>query len=283
MLCRILLDNIMNSYLGKSGSNLKLELKNDIFYVKKISKDKRFENQIIKQLNFNEDLFFSKPKIYSFESIDDEYICNMEYIKGIDPMIYFCNSSSKDLDIFCDKIIYFINNQINLSKFEKFNIKILIDKLELINIDTALKNKIFDYINKKYINKSILIPVGSCHGDFTLSNMLFLEKVYLIDFLDSFYESPIQDIVKIRQDTKYYWITKIYDSKKDIDFLKIKINLNYIDKKLTNYFDNFFWYKDLYNIFQLFNMIRIIPYLNYNKDKEIYNFLLKNIELLLLE
>jgi hypothetical protein len=272
----------MNDYFGKSGSNLKLNIKDNLYFVKKTSKYKRFENQIIKQLDFKENLFFSKPKIYSFEKTNEEYICDMEYINGIDPIIYLGNCSNKELDLFAEKIIYFINNQIELSSYQSLDIKIFIEKIESINIDFYLKNKIKKYINNFYFNKSFLLPVGKCHGDFTISNMLFSNKIYLIDFLDSFYESPLQDIVKIKQDTNYHWITKIYKSKEDIDLLKVKINLNYIDKKISIYFENFFWYKDLYKIFQIFNLIRILPYLK-NEDKEINNFLIKNIEKLMLE
>ena len=50
----------------------------------------------------------------------------------------------------------------------------------------------------------MLIPVGTCHGDLTFSNILFNgNNYYLIDFLDSFIESPLLDIVKLRQDTAW--------------------------------------------------------------------------------
>ena len=44
----------------------------------------------------------------------------------------------------------------------------------------------------------IEIPMGKCHGDLTFSNILFNgNNYYLIDFLDSFIESPLLDLVKI--------------------------------------------------------------------------------------
>ena len=51
--------------------------------------------------------------------------------------------------------------------------------------------------------------------------------IVVIDFLDTFLDTPLQDIVKIRQDSKYFWslnlVNKIQDS------VKVKQSLNYID------------------------------------------------------
>lgn len=51
------------------------------------------------------------------------------------------------------------------------------------------------------------VPLGPCHGDLTLSNLIFdpLSGVTLIDFLDTFLESPLQDVAKLKQDFVYGW------------------------------------------------------------------------------
>ena len=42
----------------------------------------------------------------------------------------------------------------------------------------------------------IELPEGFCHGDLTLSNLLFNnDDIVIIDFLDTFLDSTIQDIV----------------------------------------------------------------------------------------
>lgn len=53
----------------------------------------------------------------------------------------------------------------------------------------------------------VLMPVGSCHGDLTLSNLILSPSntLYLIDFLPTFLESPLQDAAKIKQDLYYGW------------------------------------------------------------------------------
>jgi hypothetical protein len=61
--------------------------------------------------------------------------------------------------------------------------------------------------------KSLQIPMGFCHGDLTLSNILIQEstndKIVLIDFLDSFLESPLSDMCKINQDLSHGWTIRM--------------------------------------------------------------------------
>lgn len=51
------------------------------------------------------------------------------------------------------------------------------------------------------------VPVGPCHGDLTLNNIIFnaADGITLIDFLDTFLESPLQDVAKILQDYRFGW------------------------------------------------------------------------------
>lgn len=55
--------------------------------------------------------------------------------------------------------------------------------------------------------EKILIPMGNCHGDLTLSNVIVnaANGVTLIDFLDTFLETPLQDLAKVNQDYLYGW------------------------------------------------------------------------------
>jgi Ser/Thr protein kinase RdoA (MazF antagonist) len=53
----------------------------------------------------------------------------------------------------------------------------------------------------------IKVPVGPCHGDLTLSNIILSPTtgVILIDFLDTFIDSPLQDVAKLNQDFLCGW------------------------------------------------------------------------------
>ena len=85
--------------------------------------------------------------------------------------------------------------------------------------------------------ETIEMPIGVCHGDLTFSNILFTStNYYFIDYLDSFIETPIQDIVKLRQDTKYFWSTMMY--KKKYDIVRLNMIFKYIDDKINDHFSN---------------------------------------------
>ena len=105
----------------------------------------------------------------------------------------------------------------------------------------------------------------------TLSNMLFSKNndLVLIDFLDSFINSPLMDMVKLRQDTQLTWFYCLYSHKYDEN--RLNMVLSYIDNKCDIEFSENRYYKKYYLLFQYLNCFRIIPYL---KDDRICNKLL---------
>ena len=135
------------------------------------------------------------------------------------------------------------------------NLPIQILKDKMISIP-ASKNLLPILLNKEYVK----IKVGMSHGDMTLSNMIFAEDIYLIDFLDSYIESPTMDIVKLRQDTHLYWSLNMVNNV--IDLTKIKLGLNYVDNWITDNYP-----VEDYELFQIINLLRIYPYTTDDKIK----------------
>ena len=126
----------------------------------------------------------------------------------------------------------------------------VIKLLKMISKDTDIKiilEKSSIVFNE--LDEEINIPVGQCHGDLTFSNILFNgNNYYLIDFLDSFLESPLLDLVKIRQDSNYGWSQLMYGH--DFDSVRMRIISDKIDKEIDIY----------YSTFQLMNFLRVIQY-----------------------
>ena len=57
------------------------------------------------------------------------------------------------------------------------------------------------------MDDKIEIPIGPCHGDLTLCNIICSKYhgIKLIDFLSTYLESPLQDLSKIIQDYEFGW------------------------------------------------------------------------------
>lgn len=122
------------------------------------------------------------------------------------------------------------------------------------------------------IPAQIEIPMGKCHGDLTFSNILFNgNNYYLIDFLDSFLESPLLDLVKIRQDSQYEWSRLMYEG--EVDLVRLSIISQKIDKEIDTFYSQYQWYRDYYHVFQLMNFLRI---LQYAKEEKVITYL-KNV------
>lgn len=135
----------------------------------------------------------------------------------------------------------------------------------------AILSQILKEINN--LTDTIELPIGKCHGDLTFSNLLFSEKkIILIDFLDNFIETPLQDIVKLRQDTRHFWSLNLYDAK--FDTTKIRIILKFLDDMIHTHYSAYPFYRSYYKIFQKINLLRILPY---TKDEEIIKYIFREI------
>lgn len=251
----------------------------------------RLYKQMEKQNNFykTQKGNILSPIIYNFKYNEPLTSYSMEYIKESITMIELIEKSSPvDIKFIYNNLIKIIDY--NLSKsivkdckndiISKYNsVMYDINNNNNVVICNNFKQKIEKYISS--IEKEcdfINIPVGLCHGDLTFSNILVDKyNYYLIDFLDNFIETPLQDIIKIRQDTKYFWTLELINFK--IDTTKLIISLSNLDNMIHNYYSKFSWYNENYIKFQILNLLRIIPYV---KDQHIYNTLEKHVYKLLL-
>lgn len=251
----------------------------------------RLKNQIEKQKKIYENNIFENvkiPKVLNYYEYEDlvEYI--MEYVDySINIVDFLSKYNHIQIDWFIKKIINIIETYINNCNYQLIDKKILDLKIKNIKLN-IVNNKLLninDNIIKKSINylennineiTEITYPIGICHGDLTLSNILIdvdNMDLYLIDFLDSFIDNPLLDIIKIRQDTKHYWILNL--CKFNYDENKIILILNYIDDKINSYFSKYNFYNKGYKYFQIMNFLRI---LQHSKEKSIVDYLFKNLD-----
>ena len=265
-----------NINFGISGAEITIN--NNLLYKTSINKD-RFKIQIEKQINFKDE-FFKTPKVFSYTSYDNVDVCCMEYIFGVDCISYFYLSDKYNLQNIVKNIISFIDKNLQNSEYKFVDKNIFYNKLKTINIDEYFKEKISSYIEKNIL-ESITLPIGNYHGDFTFTNMIFQNnQIYLIDFLDCFIDTPLQDIVKIRQETNFYWSILQHKQmiNKNFNYNKICLCYSYMDKLIDLQFKKYDWYNKYYDLMQIFNLSRILPY---NKSEYIKNKIIVKINNLL--
>ena len=128
--------------------------------------------------------------------------------------------------------------------------------------------------------QDLQIPVGTCHGDLTLQNMLvdpINRELCVFDFLDSFVESPLQDIAKLLQDCRHQWFfTQTEISAKDT--ARVATTLESFNTRICSAYYNYkFW--EAVPLFEFFTLARILPYMTQENEKQcIINGLCRIIE-----
>lgn len=268
------------SVKGHSGCQIDIIRERNELYIYKSSEDPNYLNRLLKQAHKQQLAYKLEyqhiriPNIYEIEQSENKISVKMEYIYSKNFIEYFESAGFEQISYFIKALIYFIEKELSNSDLQTVKQEVLKNKFEdvccRIQNNTLLKSDqdCKDIINKAKIIFSILpdikLPIGRCHGDLTFSNILFNgNNYYLIDFLDSFIESPLLDIVKIRQDSAFLWSQLMYIH--EFDKIRLQIISHKIDENINTYFSKYDWYNKYYNIFQLMNFLRILQYAHEEK------------------
>jgi len=129
---------------------------------------------------------FSVPKVVT----NDKSSFTMEYIYGKSPTSFVETSTVQQIKHLIDSLFLLIDWEYHYCEKQYIPKEKFMDKLKTIPVVPKYATKIEELI---YANNR-KIPIGFCHGDLTLSNVIISDKIYLIDLHDPFMESPIQDV-----------------------------------------------------------------------------------------
>lgn len=265
---------------GNSGCELKVISDDRIVKCSSgVDYSDRLRAQCEKQKKFNQinkvdDI--SAPVVFKTSDRKGLFCFEMEYYRVSDYISYLNACDKSHIDGLIGKLILLIEQYENLCEYRKVSFDLVEAKFfsSLSKLKQKTHNKFLTRIFNSLRTGDLEIPLGVCHGDLTFSNILFCEdEIKLIDFLDSFIESPIQDMVKLRQDTYYNWSMQLIDL--NYDEVKMRIIMKYIDNKLEKFFCTKKYYVKYYRLFQFVNLIRVLPYCT---DKKLFKFLLVRIE-----
>lgn len=271
---------------GHSGCQIDVVSEESGIYVYKSTADpkylRRLALQAKKQRAAAEDEYqhIRVPQIFELQENADTTIIKMQYVYSKNFIEFFEQAGFEQVDYLIGALEYFVEHEISKCELQKVSPKIFQDKFAEIK-GKCLTNPLYEgnEVILSILNRSeqvfnslpeLTMPIGICHGDLTFSNILFNgNNYYLIDFLDSFIETPLQDIVKIRQDTQFRWSQLMYT--KPYDATRLRIVCDKIDHEIHQYFTRKYqWYSDNYSVVQLMNILRILPYA---KEEKVVQYL----------
>jgi hypothetical protein len=260
---------------GLSGCKLEI-IKGGVLrkYSSSINYNQRLIKQVDKQILFSKFILknIDTPKVLA-KSSNQLFSFDMEYIPGLSSYEYFSSVNICGVEFVIQTLFdyfdHFANNMRELNISNK-----VIEKIDSLQN----KTKYSDYLKylKTYIdNNQVIVPKTFCHGDLTFNNIIFHKnRLFFIDFLDSYVDSFFCDIVKLKQDLYYLWSLKVQDE----ETVRIVQIYRYIWKKLNQRYNKYIDTKG-FEILDVMNTLRIEPYLTNDNQRDILDTIIKSTQL----
>lgn len=264
---------------GFSGCKVLLCEEDNCLFVRKISGNENYNErlrlQMEKQKSFKS-AFVNAPSIIGSGYQNDLFYFDMEYLQGITLAEKLKTIRVCDIRKYVDIIGNFLveHDAISTSQVAEDAFKIKIEQLskELVGRG-AVVNEAIELLKKHDWKK---MPSSFCHGDLTLENIIIHSgNLYLIDFLDSFYDSWILDAATLLQDSKCLWAFRNYDKINNNTLVRMMVFsdllldcIRYKHPEIIN---------DIYCAL-LLKLVRILPYCSDNRTEI---FLKEKIEMIM--
>jgi hypothetical protein len=190
---------------GHSGCHVFLCERGNTKFVKKVSGApgyfQRLEQQMIKQREF-EHSWIKRPSVYEFGAEQDCFYFTMEYVNGVQLSTFISRNTVRDIDPIIEQLLNFVRWNI-CDATTDFGAPI---SEKLWSISSTSNLPIDRYVQYCLAFDWSSTPTGYCHGDLTFENILVHQSnLYFIDFLDSFIETPYQDLSKLLLDILVLW------------------------------------------------------------------------------
>ena len=218
----------------------------------------------------------SAAEVLNFEVYSDRAELLMPYVDGITGYMFPVHATRSVAHTLSSSLSTLLYSELNESQEESIKTRIFIDKLEAVSAvthDSQLKKIISScYKVIESLPDELSFPLGPCHGDLTLSNIIVdpLSGITLIDFLQTFLETPLQDVAKLKQDFVYGWSFRKHSSSIGI---KAEILCRYHYPSAITQIERM--YPMQVKLLMLMTLVRIAPYI---KDEVTKQWLTNSLE-----
>lgn len=237
-------------------SGCKLELLNNTT-LRKYSSSPEYNSRLLKQVdkqNFFYNLILKNidtPKVLSV----NQNSFDMDYVPALSFYEFFSSASVENIEFVIETLFGYFD--FISSRFRMVDVTDeILNKLDSLISKSHHKNFI-KHLKKLVEEESIVVPNTFCHGDLTFNNILFHpNRLFFIDFLDSYVDSFLCDLVKIKQDLHYLWSLRI----QNLSSVRMIQTYRYIWEKLEDRYE-YYIEKISFDVLDAINILRIEPYL----------------------
>tara|TARA_B100000073_G_scaffold326790_1_gene311777 strand:+ start:3211 stop:4092 length:882 start_codon:yes stop_codon:yes gene_type:complete len=257
---------------GLSGCHIEL-LKDDVLrkYSSDVDYNQRLLSQIKKQSLFSHFILqnIETPRVHRVYQ-GTLFSFDMEYVSGFSFDEYFSHANTKQVDLVVDSLYGYFDFLIKNSRMYHTEVSRSIFEKKL---NSMKDSSLLSHIREQIVDMHV--PYSFCHGDLTFANIIFhSNRLYFIDFLDSFIDSYLIDFAKLKQDLFYFWNLKI----QNINNLKIYQIYHYIWNRLEERYSDQLNTK-AFRVLDVMNLLRIDPYLTDPAQRIILKTLVEKTEL----
>jgi aminoglycoside phosphotransferase len=150
-------------------------------------------------------------QVLSYTEADGRAELTMPYVEGIAGPMFAVHASHLIAETLSDALSTLIYSELSRSTDTPCDTALLLHKAEQVTAgidDPRLKALGQEAVERiRALPAQLVFPLGPCHGDLTLSNVILnpVSGITVIDFLDTFLETPLQDVAKLKQDFAYGW------------------------------------------------------------------------------
>jgi len=253
--CQITLlnNNILRKYSSCEGYNQRL--------LSQIKKQSLFSHFVLQNIE--------APRVHSIHQ-EDLYSFDMEYVSGFSFDEYFSHANTKQIDFVVESLYGYFDFLIGNSRVYHTEVSKSIFENKL---NSMKQSDFLSHIKKQVVDMQV--PYSFCHGDLTFANIIFHKnRLYFIDFLDSFIDSYLVDFAKLKQDLYYCWNLRV----QDIHNLRIYQIYSYIWRKIESRYSDYLDTK-AFKVLDAMNLLRIEPYLTNKRQSSILNTLVEKTDL----
>lgn len=223
--------------------------------VKQINKQILFSNFVLKGI--------ATPRVLN-SSVDELVYFDMEYASGISSSNFFLSAGVDEVDFVVESLCGYLDNFLRGGRVLDVKIKIA-DKLSSLERASRFPDFIRFLLEQVAVSNQIVVPHTFCHGDLTFDNIIFHEnRLYFIDFLDSYVDSVLSDLVKLKQELVHMWSLR---SKKMLS-ARVLQAYKYIWLTLQSRYEQHME-TEVFDLLDIINILRIEPYLKNGTQQDI--------------